>query len=317
MTTKLTGCGSLILAAVLGFGCGGGGGTTTTVATFCDQLATKECASKAALNCGETAAVCKAARLTACTAWTSGVVAAFPVTRPFNAGGISACVNKVGTVYDKSPIVPADKADAQATCERVFSGSKKKNEACTNDYECTSGLICDPALLACAPKANLQVGDACGVVPGQFCNTGLYCTLPVGMTIKVCVARKAMGEMCDAATPCVETLRCSATTATCAKKADNGEACANDSDCLPAAPYCDTYFTPTTCDTGFIPSRTAPECTIFGATPGTGAGGAKGGAGGAAGGTSGGVGGAAGGTSGAVGGAAGGTSGAVGGAGGA
>jgi len=296
----------LILLAALGFGCGGG--ETATVSSFCEQLAAKECGSKAATNCNVAAAACKTTRMAACTAWTTTVQAAFPTTRSFTSGNIGACLNKVGAIYDKSPIAPADKAEADDACQRVFSGSKKKNEVCASDYECGSGLICDPTFLVCAQKTSVQLKaqDPCGGAPGAYCSAGLYCSMPAGLTLKVCVAKKAMGEVCDAANPCAESLRCDAATATCKKRADINEACTTDSDCLPTSPYCDPYFTPLTCDVGFIPARLAPECKIFGAT--------SAGAGGAAGGASGSVGGAAGGASGSVGGAAGGDSGSVGGA---
>jgi hypothetical protein len=274
------------------------------VGSFCEQLAAKECGSKAATNCGATAAACKSTRLAACTEWTTAIQTAFSTTRSFTSGNIGACLNKVGAIYDKSPIAPADKAEVQDACQRVFSGSKKKNEVCATDYECGSGLICDPSLLLCAQKTTLQLQDPCGAVPGAYCAAGLYCTLPVGLTLKVCVAKKAMGEACDTANPCSESLRCDAVTATCKKKADNTEPCTTDSDCLATAPYCDPYFTPVTCDSGFIPARKAPECVVFGVTPTDGVGGAMGAAGG-----SGGPGGAAGGTSGGLGGAAGGASG--------
>ena len=297
MMTKLTTCGSLILVAVLGLGCGGGGGTTTTVATFCDQLATKACDTKAADNCGATATACKATQTAACMTWAAGIQLAFPTTRPFNTSKIGACQDKTVSVFNKSPIVPADRAEISAACERVFSGAKKKAEACTNDYECDSSLICDPLVLVCAPKTNLNKGDFCGTTPGALCGTGLYCTIAAGGAVKTCVARKVVGEVCTAADPCLETLRCDVATGMCKARADLNEACTVDSDCLPAAPYCDPNFAPTTCDTGFIPNRNAAECSAFGATPGSlGAGGAKGGVGGAAGGASGGLGGAGGAT---------------------
>jgi hypothetical protein len=53
----------------------------------------------------------------------------------------------------------------------------------------------------------------------------------------------------------------------------------SNDDCAAIVPYCDPFYN-NTCDRGFEPTRSAPECADFGGTPPGGTGGA-GGAGGA------------------------------------
>ena len=253
-------------------GCGGGGGSKMTTSDFCSQKAQKECDAVAS-KCSATADACKTARMTACTEWVATQQSA---SRPFQTDKVSACVNKAGQVFAKAPITPADRAELDDVCARVFSGKLKDGDACANTYECDVNLICDPALSVCAQVKNVST-DAFCANPGETCPTSQYCM--TSGAVRKCVNRPGMGAACSADMPCLDTFRCDATTSTCKEKIDSLGACTMDSDCVPAFPYCDPYFN-NTCDNGFTPTRGARECEAFGAPPdATGTGGSAGGGG--------------------------------------
>ena len=261
------------MLTIIGAGCGSKGGAALTLSGFCDEKAANECGATGgvAANCVVTPATCKAARIKVCMDGAAAIAQLYPTTRPFNASKAPACLNQTTTTYAKSTITPGDRAATDALCQQVFSGSKKMGESCANDYECDPGmtLICDLKLDSpvCAKKM-VVAKDAFCSSPGATCPTGQYCTIPTGMTQLTCMNRKATGETCDGATaPCLETLRCAAGTAgtsTCAAKVDGAMPCLVDSDCAPAAPYCDSYAG-LKCDPGFRPAVGTPECAAFGA----------------------------------------------------
>lgn len=274
MTQKISpsGLNWLVALAAISTSCGGGGSSAPlTTADFCMQKATRECTGIAA-NCGASMTACQAKRLAACTTFVNAIQASV-VVRPFRPENIANCVNMAQSVYSKATITPADLAPLDTACNRVFSGKLAVNAACmSSDYECDVGLICDPVLLVCA-KQTVVTGMYCGN-PGETCPTGKSCTAPAGGGTRQCTARAGSGESCSDATPCLETLRCDATSMKCATKAAVSEACTTDDDCAASAPYCDPAGG-NTCDAGFQPTRFNPQCADFGATV-SGAGGAGG-----------------------------------------
>jgi len=261
------------ISTIVSFSCGSGS-TPLTETDYCTQRATRECAG-VALQCSASMTACVAARTTACSTAVA-VIHQSALVRPFRPENIAACVNKAQEVYSKTPITPADLAPLDVLCNRVFSGRLKAGDACTSsDYECDVGLICDPVAHVCAKQVTVT-GMYCGN-PGETCPTGKFCSAAAGGT-RQCLPRAESGESC-AATPCVETLRCSTDTMKCVDKAGVAEPCMSNDDCAAIVPYCDPFYN-NTCDRGFEPTRSAPECADFGGTPPGGTGGA-GGAGGA------------------------------------
>jgi hypothetical protein len=296
-----------VIAILLAPSCGGSGSNPLTVTEFCTQKATHECAGIAA-HCSVSMSTCVAARQIACGKFVTPIES-IP-TRPFRPDNVPACVNQAQIVYSKTTIAPADLDPLDVLCQRVFSGKLKAGAPCvSSDYECDSNLICDPTFKVCA-TSTVVTGMYCNN-PGETCPTGKYCTM-VGAT-RQCQPLQTSGQSCGDTMPCLETLRCSASTMKCADKATVGQNCSSDDDCSAAmmVPYCDPYYG-NTCDVGFQPTRSAPQCIEFGGMPMGGLGGASG-TGGAGAGGAGGAGGG-GGTDG-VGGAGGDTD--VGGAGGA
>jgi hypothetical protein len=270
------------LAILLAPSCGGSGNSPLTVTEFCTQKATHECAGIAA-NCSVSMSTCVAARKLACGKFVMPIESS-PLVRPFRPENVPACVNAAQTVYSKTTIAPADLEPLDVLCQRVFSGKLKAGAPCvSSDYECDSMLICDPTFKVCATPM-VVTGMYCNN-PGETCPTGKYCAL-VGVT-RQCQPLQTSGQSCDDTMPCLETLRCSASTMKCADKAAVDQNCTSNDDCSAAVPYCDPYFQ-NTCDKGFEPTRSAPQCIEFGGMPMGGLGGASGtggtGAGGAAGG---------------------------------
>jgi hypothetical protein len=249
----------------LGLGCNGGSGTTTQ-SDFCAQKADRECAGVHNL-CVSSTTACQALRISACNAF-AAEQQAMPnaIARPFRPDKVADCLSKTSTVYAKSTITPADRLPMDVACARVFSGKKTTTDtdkSCTNDYECDGDLVCDPDFLQCATKNMVAANAGCNN-PGEVCPTDQYC---VGSP-RACTPKGAMGVMCDATHPCVETLRC-AVTGLCVSRVDVGGACTSDDDCAVASPYCDTY-NGSICTTGFTPSIGTRECVVAyaGATPG-------------------------------------------------
>lgn len=231
-----------------------------TVDEYCAKKATREC-EKVAPMCVVDPATCASARKALC-------LQAVPdlAQRPFQPDAVGPCLDKTGEIYAKSTITPADRQAAEDVCARVFSGMKKFGEPCSNDYDCVSPNVChqrgtDPRV--CVMRIVVSAGAFCNN-PGETCPTGEYCTGSPGF--RRCEARKAQGEPCDAEALCAETLRCddSGGAPICSPRRVATEMCASNDDCAPAAPYCDPYWN-NTCDTGFTPSRGAPECVAFGA----------------------------------------------------
>jgi len=248
---------SLVVAA-----CGGGGSAPLTEDQFCTQKATKECQVTA--RCGlATSDTCMAQRKSRCQGFAAGAKVGGP--RVFHPENVPNCINKTDSVYAKSTITPADLADMNDVCGYVFQGDVDKGKACNVKWDCKGMAICDKGF--CADKVQKGAGALCGN-PGEVCGTGQYCTTGTG-TVYMCVARRAQDATCDAANPCIESLRCDVT---CKARVAATGTCTSDDDCVATAPYCDPY-SGNKCELGlvFAPTATA-ACADYGgaASPGTG-----------------------------------------------
>jgi hypothetical protein len=262
--------------------CGGGGSSKPpTVADFCTQKATAECQVTASCGANPTMADCLAQRAAICTAY-AGAIAS---PRAFTPANIGKCINITKSVYAKTTaITPTDLSMVDDACNYVFQGPVEKNAPCTVKYDCTGSLVCDKG--KCATLANKNKGDQC-MDFGAICVAGSYCAPDINGVL-TCTAKGGQGATCDAATPCLESLRC--TGGKCADRVPAGGACVSSNDCaIPSAPYCDT-FAGNLCDTGLMFAPGSPSCTGFinsGVTAGTGNGGGGGGTGGTDGGAGG------------------------------
>lgn len=258
-TNFLRFAGPLSLALFAGFASScGTHDDAMTVAQFCEQKATRECAG-VATNCSVPPATCKVARVAVCVEF---VQAQEPVaTRPFRPDRAPACLSATEATYRQSPVTPAARRTMDDACQRVFSGMKAMAAPCESTFECDGDLICDRGV--CATKRVVAADGFCAN-PGDVCPAGRACIATAG-TSACMVPSIPAGAACDDETnPCATDLRC--VEGMCAPKVQNGGQCTRDADCTDDAPYCDPYYQKT-CDTGFIPQRSSPECVSFGGTP--------------------------------------------------
>ena len=191
------------VAAIAGLfvGCGGGGGGTPLTETeFCKQKAEAECVVTD--RCVTTKTDCQADRMAACMQFVGAAKA--NQKRLFVAGNVGNCVNKARSVYSKTaPITPTELADLDDVCNYVFQGKGKVNvDMCETKYDCADRVICDKSFCATQKSVTTTCGN-----PGDICGTGNYCAQNSSQVF-VCMPKGDAGDMCDAAKPCMEALRC-------------------------------------------------------------------------------------------------------------
>jgi hypothetical protein len=303
-----------IVIPTLSPGCGGGSAKQMTVSDFCTQYAAAVCNFTSRCGQSPTLTDCEDAETTLCNANATSAQAAG--VRAFTPANVAKCVNATTSMVKMTAaITPTVMSTTSDDCNYVFQGSVASGMPCTSKYDCKGGegsAICDKGV--CAAPATKAAGAGCSDA-GAICAAGSFCTKGTN-SFYTCVAKGAAGATCDAATPCLESLRCGAD-GKCTDRIAAGGTCTSNDDCVTAAPYCDVYAG-YICDTGLLFAPGSSSCTNFdkGTAPpnvtGTGgSGGSAGGAGGSAG--------AAGGSDGAAGsgGASGGSDGAAGATGGA
>lgn len=187
--------------------------------SFCDAKATEECNAAAAV-CSATVDFCKTTRVGICKSFADSATSQ---GRTYRAQQAEKCVDATKTLY-ATKVVDLDKEkDVDDTCEHVFTGSKKKNDPCTQPYECEGTLKCDKG--ACADAVQKQLNEPCNN-PGDTCVKGTYCGPRGGSNF--CIARNNVGDICNNETPCLETLRC---VNNCQAKLDSGQPCDTNDDC--------------------------------------------------------------------------------------
>ncbi len=248
----------IFLAASLAGACGGGGGSTDKYSTadkFCEAKGEEEC--QVAPRCGVTEASCLAARKAECL---RVVAASTTAVRQYRPGHAQACIDKTRSVYQANVITPADFAVLNDVCARVVQGEVKAQAACTVSYDCEKSLICDK--MFCASRVVKSGGQPCASA-GEVCAAGSYCS--GAGAAQQCAAKKAMGDACNPALPCLETLRCHPTLNTCQPRLALGEACVSSDDCAAAAPFCDP-FNGNKCSPGLSFASMAPSCGAYGGT---------------------------------------------------
>jgi hypothetical protein len=275
-----------VLAIVVVASCGGGGSSTPpTVADFCNQRAAAECEVISQCTGALSNPDCTTQRANVCTQWSHTIQS----PRVFNPKNISNCVNQVKNVYSNTGVIKAsDLAAVDDKCNYVFQGNVAKLMPCTVKYDCAdASSICDKGV--CAPQTTKNKGDDCSGA-GFVCSAGSFCQKQ-SSGFYMCVAKGDRGATCDDTTaPCLEALRCAAST--CTDPIPAGGMCTSSSQCAAAASFCDPFAAGgAACDTGLKFAPTATSCSGFttsGVTAGTGIGVPAGGAGGAGGGSDGG-----------------------------
>ncbi len=200
-----------------------------TVDSFCAAKAAEECKAVAAA-CAVPDDTCKGARVGACQA---AAGAATSQGRTYHHENAESCIARTTIVY-ADRVIDAVKEEAFVeACEHVFSGSKKKNEACTNAYDCEGTLVCDLDKKLCSVKVEKKNDEPCNN-PGDICAKNLYCQQRG--SVKFCTPKNKLGETCDATdAPCEEGIRCSATA--CVAKNAAGAACDTNDECV--SNFCD------------------------------------------------------------------------------
>jgi hypothetical protein len=198
-----------------------------TVDSFCDGKAAAEC-EVVSPSCRITVDVCKARRAQTCRSGASSAVG-----RNYIPGRADDCIAKTKAVYADRQIDPKKEEAFQLACEKVFAGTKKKSEPCTNLYECDGSLVCDVEKGFCADKVEKKQNDGCNNA-GDICATGLFCEDRGGQ--KFCSPKKKVDEPCSPTIPCVEEARCVSTI--CKPRVGPGEPCNANLDCL--TNFCDT-----------------------------------------------------------------------------
>lgn len=249
-------CMGLFVAAACGGGDGAPADKFSTPEKFCTEVAKEEC--QIAAKCVVPVADCQTARKASCMTATMAATVAPRQYRPSHA---QPCIDKTRSVYAKTLITPTDLVDLNEVCSRVIQGEMKVNEDCKVDYDCEKALICDK--LHCATRVVKKATEQCANF-GEVCAAGVYCTMAGGAAYQ-CAAKKMMNETCDAATPCLEALRCGA--GTCQARVGVGEACTSNGDCVKEAPFCDPYIGKK-CDMGLSFSPGGAACAAYGGTGG-------------------------------------------------
>jgi hypothetical protein len=199
-----------------------------TADAFCAGKAAEECKAVGAA-CSVTDDKCKDARKSACMTAAGAATGQGRTYRPANA---DTCIAKTTEVY-KDRTIDAVKEEAfKLACERVFTGAKKKSEICTNAYDCEGTLSCDLGRQSategfCADKVEKKTDEPCNN-PGDTCAKGLYCQQRGGS--RFCTAKNKLGDTCNLAdAPCLEDLRCNATSCVALQAA--GQPCDTSAEC--------------------------------------------------------------------------------------
>ncbi len=242
-----------VLTGVLSVACTASQGDKyPTYDTMCDDVAAHEC--QVAGRCVVSADACKTARKKVCL---DGAAAAIQAGRRYTAARAEDCVNKSKETYALTSITPTDKGTLDDVCQRVYAGSADKGGTCKTSYDCSGSLVCDKG--HCGEKTEKKKGDGCAN-PGEVCEAGTFCQTQAD--VKICAAKKAKGDACDATTPCLEDLRCNTM---CTDRLGVGAQCASDADCSASAPYCDEAANKI-CTPGLSFAVGSPDCRAYGAT---------------------------------------------------
>ena len=233
-----------------------------TVQSFCQSKATAEC-TVATADCSVTMADCLQAREATCNA---DATTAQSEGRVYTSSLVQACIVAVNNAYSDNDgnLSASDISTFTDTCERVYQGTKKVNQACTDDYDCTGTMICDPIFKACGVDTPTNAGAPCNN-PGDVCVEHFYCGTTTGTVsgLHECVARKAIGGTCSDTVLCDQGSFCSS--GTCMAALATGEVCSADDQCQTGS-ICDPYAGAngqSKCDQGIRFAPLSPSCNPY------------------------------------------------------
>lgn len=197
-----------------------------TADSFCAAKAAEEC-KVVAVECSVSNDKCADARKGACGA---AAGTATEQGRTYRASNAEACLTKTAEVYKDRVIDRAKEEAFEDTCARVFTGTKKENEPCTDAYQCEASLVCDLAKGFCGKKTEKKENEACNN-PGDLCAKGSYCQDRGGN--RVCAPKGKLGESCHLKDmPCQEDLRCNGSS--CVALIPAGDLCDTSDECVTA-----------------------------------------------------------------------------------
>lgn len=156
--------------------------------------------------------------------------------RDFIPKNAEACLAKVRDVYGKIKggtvaLPAADYNDMEAICANVYRGSSIANGPCQVDADCYGDLICDKGY--CGTARLVAPGAGCANI-GEICPQGTFCSNATGVWF--CTDKVGSLGSC-AASPCLETLRCSG--GVCLARLGIAEDCAGNEDCT--SDFCEPY----------------------------------------------------------------------------
>jgi hypothetical protein len=223
---------------------------------YVTQRAEIECAAISAA-CLMPASTCMVGRQTQHATEYQNAIGSFREFIPDNA---EACLDKVGDVYGKLnqgavALLGSEYLAMQAVCASVYRGAKAAYEACTSTLDCETPLICDKGL--CGAAKLVAPGAGCANI-GEYCPPGSYCSSTATTGVWFCSAKVGAQGHCDDATPCLESLRCSANV--CAARLEIALPCATDGDC--ASGFCEPYALKCANDIRFASGT--PACSAMG-----------------------------------------------------
>ncbi len=217
--------------------------------SFCTAKAAEEC-KVASPACAITEAVCNAKRKDVCLT-ASGV--ATGQGRAYDSSKAEACIAKTTEVYADRTINPTKEEAFSEACARVFTGTRKQNESCTNAFECEASLVCDLEKGGvCATEVEKTENQPCAN-PGETCAKGFFCQNRGNL--RVCTAKLKLDQPCSVEAPCEESLRC---VNTCVGKIPTGDPCDTNEAC--ASGQCTAERK---CGARTLPSETG-SCRDFG-----------------------------------------------------
>lgn len=194
-----------------------------TVDSFCEAKAAAEC-KVAAGPCAIAEASCRATRRTTCLGEGSAATAQ---GRTYTSSLAEDCIGKTTAVYADRVPDAAKEAAYVAACAHVFAGNKELSAACTTEYECKTGLVCDVEKGFCGTPATKRNNDPCNN-PGEICDVGLYCQQRGSS--RFCSPKGKVGDVCSATFPCSEDLTCNGKV--CVDKLASGEPCETGAECV-------------------------------------------------------------------------------------
>jgi hypothetical protein len=224
-----------------------------TVTEFCADYAKALC-QLSNTSCEFDAAMCTTFQTNLCM--TTVVAAqAESATRNYSQQAGNACINALNDAYGNGPpSIPASTLQmVNALCDKVVVGNQGSLKPCTGDNDCAGALVCAPygTESVCAAVTPKSLGDPCAD-PGDECGDDSYCS---GGATPQCIATPSTGGACSSTVPCGSADRC--LEGVCAARADIGDPCATDGDCVSG--FCDTY-PPAVCTNGLTFARDSADC---------------------------------------------------------